>query len=111
MLKIQPDGVILLTKGDTAYFQVDILYDNDSPYLYKDGDTITLSVKKKASDDVYTLQKTVNGGEVITLIPEDTNTLTDGRYVYDVQLNTSLGEVFTVCPTNEFYILEEVTDE
>lgn len=110
VLKIQEDGVVLLTKGDTAYFQVDILYDNDSPYIYRDGDKITLSVKKKVTDNMYAIQKVVNGGEVITINPEDTSNLSAGRYVYDVQLNTGLGEVFTVCPLNEFYIKEEVTD-
>ena len=39
---------------------------------------------------------------------EDTQNLTSGDYVYDVQLDTTLGEVFTVA-YGELQIIEGVT--
>lgn len=45
MLRIE-DGNIYLTKGDTAYLQVDVTFDDGTAYEPFKGDTITLSVKQ-----------------------------------------------------------------
>lgn len=97
-----------LTRGDTIKFKVDIFYENGSPYIVRDGDTVTFSVKRNLKDSDYALQKVVNAGELISIEPEETSNLS-GRYLYDVQLNTSLGEVFTIVSPSQLYVLEDVT--
>lgn len=100
---------ICMTKGDSAYFEVNVLYANDEPYVITDSDNLTFSVKRKLSDDVYALQKIVSGTNLISLEPSDTADLSEGRYYYDVQLNTISGDVFTVIPCSYFYLKEGVT--
>ena len=109
MLKI--DGnTIYLTKGDTAYLDVGLVYADDKPYVAHEGDTITLSLKRNILDSDYSLQKVVNAGETIVFNPDDTKDLTAGKYVYDVQLDTNASEVFTIIPTSDFYLQEGVTE-
>lgn len=99
---------ICMVKGDTGYFNINLHYDNGNNYVVREGDKITFSVKRSIYDSDYALQKNVNAGEVIAIAPEDTQNLTSGDYVYDVQLNTTLGEVFTVS-YGELQIIEGVT--
>ena len=103
MLKIE-EGKIYLTRGDTAYLNVAI--DGREPQA---GDTVILSVKKNIDDADYAFQKNVSFGEIFVIMPEDTKDLEYGKYYYDVQVNTAIGEVFTVIEKTAFYIREEVT--
>lgn len=109
MLTVQ-SGNITLTRGDTAYLSLDLTL-NNAPYEYSDGDTVTLSVRRSTKDDdtEYLFQKVVDAGEMIVIEPADTKSLEYGRYQYDIQLNTSRGEVFTVIGPATFKIAEEVT--
>lgn len=99
---------ICMVKGDTGYLNINLHYDNGNNYAIREGDKITFSVKRSIYDSDYALQKNVNAGEVIAINPEDTQNLTSGDYVYDVQLDTTLGEVFTVS-YGELQIIEGVT--
>lgn len=97
------EGVIYHTRGDTGYIQLAFDYD------WQDGDTVTLSVKKDYESEDYLFQKTVVGGQIITIYPQDTAELEYGNYIYDVQVNTALGEVFTVVGPNKYKLTKEVT--
>lgn len=109
MLRVK-QGDIYLTRGDTAYLEVAIAYENGRLYEASAGDTITLSIKKSLSNTEYALQKEVSGVAAIIIMPEDTKALECGKYLYDVQLLTSNGEVFTVIPPSPFYLEGEVTE-
>lgn len=101
---------IQLTRGDTAYLNVIVTKSSDSrEYTMQSGDTLTLTVKKTVNDTEFLLQKVVQGSNIIHILPEDTNGLEYGPYKYDVQLNTSDGDVFTVIEPSVFKILTEVT--
>ena len=100
---------IHLTKGDTGYIALTIKNSKGNKYIVRDGDTLTLTVKKNLTN-AEVIKKQVNANEVISILPSDTQDLNVGRYKYDIQLNTSLGEVFTVIPLRAFYIEEEVTE-
>lgn len=100
---------INITKGDTAYIKATIVYNNGNNYKLKEGDSLTLSVKKYADDTEYAFQKNIINTDIITIEPEDTINLSPGRYVYDVQLNTNFGEIFTIIPNCYFYVMEGVT--
>lgn len=101
---------ISLTQGDTAYLNVALVYEDRTPYVLHEGDTITLSIKRSLLDEDYALQKKVNAGETIVFNPEDTDGLGTGKYVYDVQLDTTNNERFTVVPTSNFYLMKGVTE-
>lgn len=104
------DGVISLTRGDTAYLSLNLTNDEGEPYEFKDGDKVTLTVKQDYEDtENYLFQKIVEGGDTIVIEPSDTKPYEYGRYVYDVQVNTAVGEVFTVIGPNTFKITKEAT--
>lgn len=101
-------NTIRLTRGDTAYLQIP-LTTTDGIYELASEDTLTLSVKKSTRDMDYYFQKVLTGSDIFHIEPSDTAELAFGKYVYDVQLNTSNGDVFTVIPPSTFEVLAEVT--
>ncbi len=96
-----------LTKGDNAYIQVDVKTIDGDSYQIKSDDVIVLTVRKNAKSDIAFQETAIDG--VISITPDDTNSLASGSYVYDVQLTTGLGIVQTIVPISAFYIEEEVT--
>lgn len=108
MLRFE-DNDIYLTRGDTAYIGLNLTDNSGDSYEIKDGDTVTLSVKKNIEDENYALQITVPLGEDIYIRPEDTKELEYGRYFYDIQITTAYGEIFTVITKSLFKLEEEVT--
>lgn len=103
------DDVISLTRGDTAYLYLDLTSDGE-PYEWDDGDTWTFTVKFNYDEEEnYLFQKTVKAGDTIVIEPSDTKPYEYGRYVYDLQVNTAIGEVFTVIGPNTFKITKEAT--
>lgn len=107
MLTIE-SSTISITRGDTGYIHLNLTKDNEA-YPYEDGDMITMSVKKNDTDEEYAFQKEVPAGQVIILQPADTKTMEYGEYVYDIQLNTTLGEIFTVVGPAKFKVTKEIT--
>ena len=98
---------ISLTKGDNASFKVNIIESNGQIRQLFDDDTITLTVRKTANSDVAFTKTAENG--VINLVPTDTKSLAAGTYVYDIQLTTFGGNVYTIIPISYFEIQQEVT--
>lgn len=103
MFRVTESGRILLTRGDTAY--INVVTDDYTP---QDGDQITLTVKRSTADKDAIIQKTVSDGSV-KIEPKDTETLDYGTYVYDCQLTTAAGDVYTFIPPTDFVLQEEVT--
>lgn len=106
MLLIE-DGTISLTRGDTAYLNLD-LTNNGEPYELSDYQ-VDLTVREgyEPTDKVL-FRKTVINSTQIVIEPADTNELAYGRYKYDIQITTDIGEIFTVV-VGAFKITEEVT--
>ena len=98
---------ISLTKGDNASFKVNIMEANGQIRQLFDDDVITLTVRKTANSDVAFTKTAENG--VINLVPTDTKSLAVGTYVYDIQLTTFGGNIYTVIPISYFEIQQEVT--
>ena len=99
---------IHLTKGDSAYLNVEITNDDETPYAIKEGDTLTMTVK--ATNGTKIFSKTVQAYESIILEPKDTINVGVGRYKYDIQLNTE-NQVYTIIPVSSFFVEEGITDE
>lgn len=108
------DNDISLTRGDTCYFSLSLVRDEESgeEYEIKTTDTVVFSVRE-TDDDVsnptYLVQKVVQGSGDIKLTPEDTKGLSYGTFKYDVQLTTADGDVYTVIGPKKFKMLKEVT--
>lgn len=108
---------IQLTRGDSAAFTVEILRETadgqTEPYVIAEDDTLTLTVRRSPRDPHPTLTLQSAGSPVFALRPQDTKSMC-GRYIYDIELRTAAGDVYTILgpgaalPT-EMEILPEVT--
>ena len=110
MFYIKEDGTIHLTRGDTARFSISVENElTQQEYIIGENDKLTLTVKKKVKDTEALLQKTALGVSLFHIKPEDTSSMSFGKYKYDVQLTTSTGDVYTIVEPTTFEILPEVT--
>lgn len=109
---------IRITRGDCASFTVDILQDMDDgssvPYEMAPEDTLLFTAKRCLADTVPALQLRTEGTPEFRLRPEHTRHLL-GRYLYDIELRTAGGNIYTVLgageyPTPEMEVLPEVTE-
>ena len=115
MLTIK-NGKILLTKGDSAYIGIDLTDALGEDYEMKDGDKLTLTVRRSADALADVKLQATSDSTTIRLSPEQTGKLSAGNYSYDVQLDTAAGDRFTIVGAsststslNNFIILPEVT--
>ena len=110
MLYINKDGTIRLTRGDTARLTVTINNDFDGKlYEITETDVLKLTVKRSVRDTTPAFQKSVTGSNKFYIVPDDTKDLVFGKYIYDVELTTVGGDVYTVIEPTIFEILKEVT--
>lgn len=109
---------IYLTRGDTMPISLSIDYMSGLKYIPDDKDTILFTVKRDFADTEPTIQKRmiitkVPGSTCVEIrtkiFPTDTKDLDAGYYVYDVQLTTRFGDVFTIVTPHTFRIMEEVS--
>ena len=103
------DNSIELTRGDTARLSVTVTNDDGEECDIRGTDTLTLSIKKKVKDSEALVTKMIIGSSTFHIEPKDTAGLPFGGYVYDVQMTTAEGDVYTVITPSEFKIAEEVT--
>ena len=83
---------------------------------FEDGDRVYFTVKESAEKEDKLIQKIAtefsDGVAYIPIFPRDTKPLKFKRkYVYDVQLTTASGDVFTIIQPSKFVVTEEVTYE
>lgn len=110
MLNIDSNGNIELTRGDTAKITVTIMDSvKSTEYVMNEHDILTISIKKSIKDADYSLQKASEGTNTFKIDPSDTKNLDFGKYIYDIQLTTDEGEVYTVVPPSNFVLAQEVT--
>ncbi len=109
MFKINEKNEIKLTRGDNAEFNIILTDETNADYILDGGDVVTFSVKENIQDPAPILQKSVYGKTTFELLPEDTREMDFKKYIYDVQINTHDGKVYTVVPPTAFFVLEEVT--
>ena len=79
MLEIKENGAIYLTRGDSAYLEVNIKH-KGKDYVAQDGDILTFSVKKYVDDEDYIIHKTFKAENAIVINPEDTKLCAFGKY-------------------------------
>lgn len=110
MLYVDKNNNIRLTRGDTARFVVSVKNEvTQQSYDIQSTDTLTMTIKDSIRDGEACVQKTSTGSNVFHILPSDTSGLNFGKYVYDVQLTTASGDVYTVVEPATFELMEEVT--
>lgn len=108
MLKINGTD-ISLTRGDTAYLNVSVFYENGNEYLLSAQDELTLTLRKTADAPLILIEKKLAGAQEFHFEPADTKSLRRGDYVYDVQLKTAHGDIYTIIGMSRFEITPEIS--
>lgn len=109
MFNISQNGEIKLTRGDSAEIKVDVCYESGEKYVVKEGEKLTLTVKKKTTDKNSLISKNADTTGTIKIEPKDTEGFNFGVYKYDVELKTKVGDVYTIITPTDFQICDEVT--
>lgn len=109
MFNISLNGEIRLTRGDSAEFEINVVYENGERYILNQGDKLTFTIKKKTTDKNSLISKKADITGFVKIEPKDTEGFNFGVYKYDVELTTEKGDVYTVIPPTDFHICEEVT--
>lgn len=107
MFKVQNNNISLI-RGDSGVFTVTITDTNGTPVELTDSDVLTFTLRRTTRDPTIVLQKIIAGGE-LDIKPADTEGLTFGAYIYDIELKRADGYVDTVIPPHKFLLMEEVT--
>lgn len=107
MFVIDKRNKIIITKGDSAAMFVSIVDNDGIEYEIKDSDEVRLTVKKPGGNELF--HKIADEDKQITFFPEDTSSLNTGLYIYDIQLTTEDGYIYTIIPANYLQITEEVS--
>ena len=106
MIVIDTSNNILLTRGDTATINISIKDDTGAEYELQEGDQIIFSVKRLSSQASVLIEKVLTTKQLV-LDTDDTDTLSFGKYKYDMVL-ISGSEVSTFICFKDFIIGEEV---
>jgi len=106
-----------LTRGDSAYIDIELLDKQKNPIELADGDIIKIQVRDKEADGELVFE-----GQIITDVidedytdyywyirPSDTKDLELTTYYYDIEVELENGDVFTIVPTSEFTLLTDTT--
>lgn len=103
---------IRMTRGDSAYMTVKLTRAipgcEEEEYTMAEDDTLTMTVRKNIRADTAII-KTAVGSASFRFVPSDTEDLSPGCYIYDVQLTTAAGDVYTVTDREEFILMDGVT--
>jgi len=106
-------NTIYITRGDSAELTLTIKDTDGESYDFS-NDTVLFTVKTSVNTTDIIMQKTVTAAGIITIDPEDTESLDYGKYFFDVEVTKQNGEVCTVIApisgkTPNFIVTEEVT--
>lgn len=90
------DNNIIMTKGDTARIQIEILNNKGEPYIPLAGDSVLFTLKHYVSDRTILLSKDISIENLYLMLdPEDTKDLSLGDYCFDIQLVHASGKTDT----------------
>lgn len=107
MLKIE-DGNIYLTRGDSAILEITIKDEEGNNWTPQEGDKVVFAMKKAAINPNVLLRIEATAGDTdIILVPENTKDLTIGQYIYDIHVELSGGDIYTVISDKIFEVGKE----
>ena len=107
MFKIDNTNKITMVRGDTAVFTLTL-----AGYALSQGDQVKFTVKRSANESKAYITKTItefnDGKAIITLNEEDTKTMPDGDYLYEVECRLQGGVVDTVITSTKFVLIADL---
>lgn len=106
MYRIDDAQNIFLTRSDTCSLKLSVVDDNDTPYDYS-NDLVQLTIKTNTYTPITVIQKNIVG-DTFKIDPDDTKSLSYGKYLYDVQIITNSNDVYTVIGPCIFVLTDEV---
>lgn len=115
MFEVSSSGVIKITRGDSAYFTINLTDADGNPYVLDAEENVRVQVRSKYNDDenegfLFEGEIIDDGDGTITwhIRPEDTATADPSlAYYYDIQYEGN-GDIFTFI-SSKFKITNEVT--
>ena len=120
MFNITKD-TIYLTRGDTAFIEVQITDENGDAYYPVEGDKVYFRLKRGVSQKVCLLEKELSivteeaeeGEEptvkvVLELEEDDTKDFSFANYCYEIELVTSQAHHFTIIENGTFTVGPEL---
>ena len=110
---------ISMPRGDTKHLKINVR-DSQKQHIYFDLDYVYLTVKKNFTDTEPKFQKSLSSGTISKLesgiyqtviMPEDTDHLAYGRYVFDIEVikGDISAPTFKTTKVGEFIIDNEST--
>lgn len=109
---------ITMNRADSVYITLTVRDSQGAPYQIRDGDTFYFAAKKKATDTDYAIAPkplaidTDENGvttAVLELVPEDTEQLAFGPYLYDIRMTTKRGTSSIIIKPSTLNIEETIT--
>lgn len=102
-----------ITRGDSAYPTIDAKDGSGQIIDPAELGTVRIHVRDAAADEGQLLFKgevlQINGQTIWHIRPEDTRGVECKAYVYDVQVELSNGDIFTIIPLSDFVVMPEST--
>lgn len=104
---------ITIQKGRTVDLVIAVEDVDGEPYTLESGDKIRFGVRNVSGGNKLIYKELTSSDEVdgeypLTLTPENTN-IAVGRYLYDVSLQLSSGELYDIVSANYFIVKDSVT--
>ncbi len=102
--------VIRIVKGDTARYDISVMYGIDHvPYELLPDDIIHFRLKKYIYDKEPLIEKYISVSDpILEILPEDTSDLMFGEYHYNMELVLQGGDVYTFIPDSPFILIPKV---
>lgn len=103
---------ITLSRGDTMHIHLNLRNPDGTEYVPEEGDEIEFNVRRTYDDGVYIYKTIDNDTMEFTIESSDTESILYDRsngygdYVYDIVINYSTGDVFTVIDRGTLTITE-----
>ena len=107
MFQITNSGKMILTRGDTCEFTIDLCNEDGTPFVPGINDIVMFSIKKNLNSVEPLIEKT---GIMVRIDSEETQDLQITTYYYDVKILFENGLVQTVIPSNLFELKYNVGD-
>ena len=102
---------ITITRGDSAYIDVSIKDSKGNQQKPGPNDKIRAQVRTDATSSNILFESEIPSDTLVWHIkPEDTAKASMGKaYVYDMEIETEDGDIFTFIPLSSFTVSKEVT--
>lgn len=102
---------IYITRGDSAFIQIQLFDDNGDVYTPVSGDKVFFRLKKDIFGNTLLLMKEIDINNLtLELTPNDTSWLDFTLYRYEIELVTVNKKHFTVIENAPFFVGVELED-